>query len=204
MNTIKEFIYINYKATIFYALNNAELTRDCKDRNTKRIAQNAFAGLSSAVLTLPSQYLVIQGVHLISRQFCEDISSDEDPSSFFTENLLMPVLEELIFRGIFQNSVAYLQNKMNQYAPEKLKDSHIVKWITSPSARILLVNSLFAAMHIFNTEDGYLSLAEAVASIATIFLFPTHSIQFETHGMIATITNHIAHNSLVDIFEYYL
>jgi hypothetical protein len=74
-----------------------------------------------------------------------------------------------------------------------LKNNKIFEWITSPSARILTSNYLFARTH-SNIGKGR-STAQAFSIAAYIMLSPRESILHETTGNIAsTIACHGTHN----------
>jgi membrane protease YdiL (CAAX protease family) len=59
---------------------------------------------------------------------------------------LVPVVEELFFRGV-QGGVGAVQNRVKAWLPEQARRWKGVEWLTSPSARIVFVQTLFALCH---------------------------------------------------------
>lgn len=104
--------------------------------------------------------------------------------------LAAPLLEEILFRGIFQNILKVLQKIATYITPQCLQNNRVFKWLASPSARIISINTIFAIAHLPN--KGY-SHIQAIR----IMLFPVESILKETTGnIIAPIACHMANNFL--------
>lgn len=105
-----------------------------------------------------------------------------------------PLYEEFVHRLVIQNSIGYLQQYAGSWIPTSLKESGVVQWLCSPSAKIVASESIFAGMHLNNI--GSLSASQVAGQVAMIALQPTAAILHETTGSIAYPTLfHVLHNS---------
>ncbi len=109
--------------------------------------------------------------------------------------VLIPILEELAFRGTLIHSVRILQKSMQAHVPASLKGK-VVEWLASDYARILLVQSLFAAVHL---QTNYQSTFGSVVQTLGIFLGGSScTIEYETtNSLMASTAFHITNNALV-------
>ena len=113
-----------------------------------------------------------------------------------TSGISNAIIEELIFRGIIQNSLGISQQAIKYVTPESLQDNRFFQFIQSPCARVLTTNVIFALTHFINAK-GSLSTAGATSQIACILLYPMCSTLYETTGdlftpLVAHTTNNLA------------
>jgi membrane protease YdiL (CAAX protease family) len=116
----------------------------------------------------------------------------EGPSML--EALAAAVDEEILFRGVLQNCLAGSQKIATYVTPQCLQNNRAFKWLTSPSARIISANMIFAATHLSN-GGGYLSDKYSYIQVIRIMLLPSYGIIHETTGNIITpIACHMTNN----------
>ena len=158
----------------------------------QKINKGVEAGSRAGIKRLAVGLLI--GVSLIPLSLMEKSKSDE--IHFRTRCITGPIIEEVIFRGLFQNGIRLIQNMTKECIPSCLANNRIINWLTSPSARIITVGSLFALAHLSNDYD----LENTLMQISSIALLPVESIIYETTGsIIAPIFSHITHNTAVNI-----
>lgn len=110
--------------------------------------------------------------------------------TFFVAVVVAPLLEELIFRGIFQNAIHSLQNAVKScFSEATVVGNRAISWLLSPSCRVVMTSAIFAAAHLGNS-------GHAVIQALSIFLRPTESIIYETTGIDASIASHATNNVL--------
>lgn len=114
----------------------------------------------------------------------------ETPAQYFLlAGIIAPILEEIAFRGIAQNSLSLWQRGVNWITPSYILKTRICKWLTSPSARICSITALFAFVH------GSLD-----QNIMLVFN-PIESVLHETTGnIVAPIFAHLTNNLIVFSF----
>lgn len=112
--------------------------------------------------------------------------------------------EEILCRGIIQNCLAGSQKFATYIAPQRLQKNCVFKWCTSPSARIIAANTIFAACHLSN-GGKYLNDKESLMQATHLMLQPMEGNLYETTGsIIAPIACHVTNNFLVGyLFHYY-
>ena len=111
-------------------------------------------------------------------------------NKYFVRAVLAPYSEEQVFRGILQNVVYRAQELAKSLFPQAK-----FRWLTSPSFRILLVNSLFSFVHLSNlaTQDPVVVFFQ----VGRIFFYPTQSLLYETTNSLgAAVVEHITNNGL--------
>lgn len=106
--------------------------------------------------------------------------------------IIAPFIEEIVFRSLSHTYISYIQEYGKYCAPKSIKKNCFFKWLISPSARITLAGTLFAAAHLIN---GYPSSGEKVRAVAFLTLFPTYSLLYETSGFLSSVAAHSANNA---------
>ena len=124
-----------------------------------------------------------------------DASQDVCEYGFGRIGIIGPFIEEIIFRGILQNSLSSAQKMMRFYMPVCLR-GRITDWVTSSQARVLAVNGLFGLIHLRN-GGGYLSSRAAIRQAITHMIFSQESALYETtDSLIAPFAAHVTNNTL--------
>jgi hypothetical protein len=200
--------------TIFHALDNQRLEANGKKTFSfaERVHKGFHEGVVGAVKGIASQ-LCLLGLIWASTTVSFDNQDDAKVDQFYNNDIFIvltaPIIEEVFFRGILQNGAHGLQVLSQKILPARMQNNRIFKWLTSPSARVLVPNSLFAGVHLLN-GGGYLSSGGALMQAGKIFIYPVESILFETTkkpsssvssffengvlAMVAPMTCHIANN----------
>ena len=205
---IKKIPNFFYKQSIFFALNNEALTNEAKKNKDLTIKQKRVLGgtigLVKPIWTLGLAYCI----H--NHKILKNTSSIGNPTENFptlTVAILTAILEEIFFRSILQRGIAEIQKKFFNESSPSLQNNRVFRWTTSPSARCLIANNLFALSHLSNA-GGFLSIQLTILQIAKIALFPTYSILYETTGDViaptfAHVTNNIGCVVLMNIMTAY-
>lgn len=193
---------IFYGVSIFKALNHDVLAEEAKKNKNLSIIQKIELGLKAGTAGYISTLILSYGLHYATQGIREGTIAKNNEIQFLTTGILFPILEEIVYRGVLQNSVALIQETachiLRHISPIEMKNNKVFQWMTSPSARILAINSIFALAHlgIFNNVGIFIyngSIKQATVIMST----PMESILHETTGdIIATIAAHIAHNTL--------
>lgn len=196
---------ICYKNSIFFALNYEALANESIKYKDFTTAQKFVLGLKLGTLQMIPSTILIFGLGYALQCAPDGAPPTKDNSADMTTNLFIAVMaaiiEELLFRGIFQNCTALLQVVTFIRLPH-LQKNRTFQWMMSPSARIISINSLFALGHLRNA-GGYLSTKKSIVQMTRIMLMPTEGILNEICGNITTgnffapLGTHIANNAIV-------
>lgn len=191
--------------TIAHALDNSRIQRELKETRNKSLASKIAQGIDVGIDGITKSIVIGFFISLVAKQFFDttnDGSQAENGSAgkgpdFISAVFTGPILEEILFRGILQNGMGYVQKIAKWVAPQLIKKTRLFKWLISPSSRVLAVNSLFAYVHFYN--KGYsMSTADAAVQVGSIFFTPKSSILYETTGNLAApIACHISNNLYV-------
>ena len=92
--------------------------------------------------------------------------------------ILGSIFEELVFRGVLQNSIYQIQKLSEYVLPASIKETRGYKQYASTAFRIITTNLLFSFSHLENPIKSKTPLG-AVRQAVRIFLFPTCSILYE-------------------------
>jgi membrane protease YdiL (CAAX protease family) len=104
-----------------------------------------------------------------------------------------PILEEVFFRLGLQNSINLLQRLLKYSFSDTRLQNKTITWLTSTTARISVVETLFAGIHFFNEGSLFQPLVILYSS--------SYSASYETTGTILTpIVLHILNNSSIQLF----
>lgn len=192
-----------YEHSLFFAANNQAITENSHQYNDLSWAQKfklgAIKGSEKFLLGLVT---VIILNNALSAMPSGQAATSEDVTML--EGLACAVVEEVLFRGVLQNCLAGSQRIVTCVTPQCLQNNRVFKWLTSPSARIISINAMFASVHLLNGK-AYLSEKNALIQATKIMLLPTSGILHETTGdIIAPIACHITNNFLLDVLFKFL
>lgn len=185
-----------YEQSLFFATNNQAITEkfhQYKDLSwTQKFKIGAIKGGENVLIG----YLILMSLRFaLSEMPSGKAATTEMPSML--EGLVTAVVEEFLFRGVLQNCLAGSQKIAAYVTPECLQNNRVFKWLTSPSARIISINAMFAGIHLYN-GGGYLSDKASLRQVSRIMLQPIQGILHETTGnIIAPIACHMTNNFLV-------
>lgn len=188
--------------TIAHALDNSRIQRELEESRNKSLASKITQGISVGVDGLTKAIVIGFLISIVAKQFFDstnDGSKAENENTgeglgFIYSTFTGPILEEILFRGILQNGVGCVQKLAKWVAPQLMKKTRLFNWLISPSSRVLVANSLFAYIHLYNKGHS-MSTADTVVQVGSIFLTPNSSILYETTGNLAApIACHISNN----------
>ncbi len=190
---------IFYEQSLLFAINNQAIQEKFQQYKDLSWAQKFKIGVIKGGEKQLVGYLIIMSLELALTRMASGNEagikgSSELPS--ILEGLAFAVVEEVLFRGILQNCVAGSQKIATCITPQCLQNNCVFKWLTSPSARIISINAMFAGLHLFN-GGLYLSDKSSLIQASRILLQPTQGILHETTGnIIAPIACHMTNNFL--------
>lgn len=184
-----------YKNSIFFGLNNEALSQELETNKNLSLKEKFKIGLVSGATQLIPIYALIVALSVVLQNMDSGAPPTTEPIDY-PMAMLNAVVEELAFRGILQNGIAASQKVVRSLTPQCVQNTSVFKWLTSPSARILGVNSAFASIHLCNAGLR-LSTKEAILQLIPVLLIPRESILHETTGNIAApIAAHLTNNFL--------
>jgi len=105
--------------------------------------------------------------------------------------ILAPAIEEIIFRVIFQNAIQLIQMGMTRAAPDWMKGYTIFQVLTSQKTRVVVITTLFAAIHLTNAP---ILAANTLALAAVIIIFPSATLAYERGGFEVSWAAHFTNN----------
>lgn len=191
-----------FEQSVFFALNNKALEQKYYEHYDLSLMQKIKLGAVNGMKTLLIGCIIykILGLTLaripVGRPLSKEIS--------LLANLVSPVVEEVLFRGILQNDFKILQFFAKDKTPEHLQDNVAFRWLTSPSARIVMTNLVFAALHLHNAGVST-SDKGSIIQCLRIMLQPTMGILYDTTGdLIAPTVCHVTHNFFGNFVDPYI
>ncbi len=179
---------------------NERILRERMERAPLPLSQKVWDAAKRSVCEFPktvlTSLLIKTTLNLLSLQFASLSLSKTDQQishwdiSNFEFVILHPIFEEIVFRGALRSSLIILQDYIETCAPEGFQ------WAASDYTRILLIQALFASIHL---QADYQSTFSAFAQCLTIFLAGSScTIECETSDSImASMAFHITNNALV-------
>lgn len=182
-------------SNIFHALNGRRLQAE-KEQNQNlgiigKVARGIVVGARAFV---PTGIVAGLGTIIACGCFGMRLSFVEPNISWTKAVITAPLKEEIVFRGLIQNGIGYAQKVLDRNVPNCLKDTSLIRGVTSSTARILATSSIFALCHYGVT---YMSPAQNMGQMSAIALMPSLSILYETTGsLFATIPAHAAFNAI--------
>lgn len=191
-----------YQNSIFQALNQKELDRLANENLKRTYRQKITYGCKEGFKT---QFKLMLIKSFIINLILQSLNFHNKPptidatemSFLLTATFVAPIFEEILHRGFLQDSFYGIQRILFNKSSQSLKNNYFFKWIISPSARILICNTLFAAIHLPNE---YLSTQGVIRQFSGIMLYPVFSILRETSENISIpIAAHFATNALATL-----
>lgn len=189
-----------YQNTIVFALSNQKIADMANEYQKLPLHKKAYIGFRQGLLHLSSAASLVLVV-VVARQILK-IPEAPSPIKSFTlrERVQGVILEEFIFRSL-QNSLAFLQKTTIKGYPH-WQTNRIIKWLTSPSARVFAVTTLFSLCHLRN-EGWYLNKSRAITQTLLMALLPSFSILHETTGnFVAPFACHFTNNFILDVPDW--
>lgn len=186
---------VAYKNSIFFGLNNEALSQELEVNKNISLKEKVKIGLASGATQLIPTYILLTALSVALQNMDSGTPSTTEPTNL-PMAMLAAVVEELALRGVLQNGIAASQKVARFLTPQCVQNTSAFKWLTSPAARILGINSAFTSIHLFNAGVG-LSTKGAILQATRILLMPTESILHETTGNIAApVAAHLTNNLL--------
>jgi len=202
---IKENAYFKY--FISAAMSNKTINEnieECKKYSWSqkiKLAVSASTGASFSGLYLPTSLALVSAgasfrvfgrlpVYLTLSAFLgmTVYKMSFDTKTFVGNVVVVPILEEIVFRALLQNGMSLCQKAAIAVVPKKLGNNRVFKYLTSTSARIVSCNTLFALAHL---------ISGGVPSTLRIAMHPVNAILYETTGTLhAPIVSHMVNNAL--------
>lgn len=192
------------QGTILHALDNQRLEEETEANKKLSLCGKATLGIKYGLKGFFQKIpiLILVSNILTKTTNLDDIQKIDIDFSFTESSVIVPILEEIVFRGIVQNIVAVSQRALNWCMPQCIKTNRVFIWIVSPSCRILVVNLLFAAVHLGN-GGGYLTLLGAAVQVISILWSPRYSILHKTTGnIVAPIFAHMTNNAIAHVLTH--
>lgn len=112
-------------------------------------------------------------------------------NSFLKMCIIMPIVEEIIFRG----AIGYILNSTK--ISFLIKVMALILGCSDYKLTIVINNTIFALTHLINCKS--INVAYALLQVLNIMLKPSLSIMYYRYGLLASIISHIIHNSLSDL-----
>ncbi len=197
-NRTFSFMKIITDYTLWHALDNERIKLERKEfkklAEEEKITKGLTEGLRAAVINYPRSILFVT----LADYFLEiENSSTKLEYGLISLFLLIvgvaPLFEETIKGGLAQNGLKLLQNGVKRISPSILKNNRIIKWLTSPSCRIIVINSLWASVHLLNSNE--IGKKYAIIQASNALLYPGTTILFEiTQDGYAPIAAHAVNN----------
>ena len=204
-NGLKRFANWWTDHSIFHAMDGKRIKREFKSLSQRSFLGQFTHGMKEGVRGfiphIGTAACLSFAVHSKVSETVDQPTAPGKPLSFFSVVIVAPLLEEVLFRGIGQNSVAVVQKIFKCFTPKGLRGNRVFKWMRSPQARILLVNGLFAGSHYWSNQEWLGRRGAAVQSLL-IMLYPTQSVLHETsNNIVAPMGSHIANNGIVWLIQ---
>lgn len=162
---------------------------------TKKFAQSIAIGAISGIAlgsftlwmsTIDEPVVIAQGIkniaHFARNREIREIGKIIPPSIIKKIVITVPVLEEICFRGLFQD--CFLKNVHSE--TKEMETEH----------RIGLSTALFAAAHVVSGESPTTDPISLIAHIVSGAVFGS---LYEFHGLTSSITAHICSNFIIQL-----
>lgn len=196
---------------LFY-YTNEQIRLDSEDQKDFTILDKIWLGVKAGGTNILMYHITAKITHMLADMALLGIEAVQPTESLHevmaTNSMLVvlclwaPLLEELVCRGIVQNCLAGAQKALHAYPPTFLH-KETTDWLTSPQARILADNTIFAALHLKNAS--VFGTKFAIGQTISCFLFPTEAGLYETTGsLISPIASHITNNAIITLPLYLL
>lgn len=185
-----------YEQSLLFAVNNQSIEEKFHQYKDLEWRQKFKIGVIKGCEGLVVSSIIIIGLRLALIGMDSGVEATTEWPSML-EGLAAAICEEVIFRGVLQNCLAGSQKIAIYFTPQCLHNNRVFKWFTSPSARIISINTIFAGLHLFN-GGGYLNEKSSLIQACRIVLQPMNGILHETTGnIVAPIAYHMTTNFLI-------
>lgn len=195
-----------YQDSIFYAAVPENINSRINQESSSSIFKKIILSITTAVANIFKNLSLVFSFAILFKTVVQNNSSlySKNQSTHchlddFSKTVIIgPIIEELIFRGIIQQTILPVIQKTIRYiTPTEYQQCSYLQWINSPSFRVIFANLLFAAVHIKNA-DSYLDITGALLQVTLIALYPTESILCETtDSLTAPLVAHMTNNFIV-------
>ncbi|MGZ3633749.1 MAG: hypothetical protein ACXWM7_05670, partial [Parachlamydiaceae bacterium] len=136
------------EGTIFHALDNERLKNDRKEYINKsfiyQISIGVITGCKGFLKNVVIGEIFTYVIYLIPNLETDNATIDIFQMPFFKTVLLIPLIEEVIFRLFLQNAIKSVQLEATRIMPDAIQKTRVFIWLTSPSCRVILVSAIFA------------------------------------------------------------
>lgn len=189
-----------------FSLNNERIEELAKENKTLTFGQKIQKGIySGAAMSLKTHIFASVCISLLNSTGYNIEEYDFSSVSFKSSNLslliatcfiasvVLPIIEEIGFRGIGQNCLAKTQKFLDYITPSSFKNNRVLNWIKSPACRILAIQSIYAAGHLGNAKVKGFALA-AITSVNLLLFSPMSTLHETTGSITAPISAHLTNN----------
>lgn len=188
-----ETAQIIYDNSIFCLFNDRAFKKSLEEAKSEN---SLLHGLKAAVINFGPKTAVFLIFHQIfSYSDFPIVLPPKTTLTFYKVVFIAPLIEEIAFRFIFQNTIRFSQHCLNQIAhktlPETWAEGRVLTVITSTQTRIVATSIIFAGLHLTNAP---VLAANTLALMTTIIILPTMSMCYERKGFTASLAAHMAHN----------
>ena len=203
-NGLRSLTGVLYRNSIFAANNESISQSAARNKNqswTQQFKLGLVNGVETGTIGIVSSIIIASSIAYMNPSMTKSIVPTEnliDVSSLTgLKVLVVSVISEEILYGTMQSALGVIQNEIRYQAPDNLQNNRVFQFITSPSARALIVNSLFAIDH-FRVNNSAFGTPGLISQATLIFFRPNLAILRETTGnFIAPIGSHLAHNAIL-------
>lgn len=187
--------------TIIHALDKNRLEQEKAQFGELTWGRKIQKGIISELKTIPKSLIFTSFASLSLAPFARkgaqatlSIANLSIPKLLVSTLLIGPIFEEVVFRGVIQNSIKFLSNKLSS-----LTENRTIHAICSPTSTILSTNTLYALRHLAYSGN-YLCTTESIVQLSTTFVFPSFSIKQETsENLLVPISMHMMRNAFTVI-----
>ena len=203
-NTLSKYFYTArdraYSHSVFFSMCNQNILKKSHEYKKLSLSHKCRIGVIAGIERLALGICLVKCLEAAFNQEPEGRSNyTQETSNTYLALLLGTVFEEILFRGMLHNCVLGSQKIVAYLTPQCMQNNRVFKWLTSPSSRIITINSLFAIAH---SIRGGVSISERESAIhvARLMLLTSYGMLYETTGnIIAPITAHVIHNLSITI-----
>lgn len=195
--SVKYFLNTIYDASLLSVVDQKMFLQ-----KSNQLAKDTYLNKILHTCKLVSITYVIKSTCFIAFRFFQEQSST--PQKFgivkpwninmsFTAIVILPLFEEIIFRLIGLNTIKCIQCAVFRILSNNHLEHPIFSWLSSSSARVVIVGFVFGATHI---AFGQIIALESITRVAILILFPTETIIYEaTNSFSASLVAHILNNA---------
>lgn len=189
-----------YDQTLFFAFDNPAISEKHRSYRDLSWTQQVTIGAVHGVEAFLVGVLFIKTLNLAAKSLPDGLPAAMAHERPLIVRVVGSVMEEMILRGIAQTSImGHLQLLIEQQAPKGMRDHYVFQWLTSPSARIVLINTIYAALHITNRGITLSDKATAIQVIRVMMQPVFGNLRETTDNLLAPAAAHVCHEILVEL-----